>query len=118
MKLLTPVESAHAAAAPNPARPATAVLLDTADARLIVFRLSPGQSVPTHRNVSSVLLSVLAGSGFVSGELDGEAVERACAAGDLIAYEPNEAHSMRATDSELLLLATITPRPGERNANN
>lgn len=117
MKVLTPSQSACSAIAPNPARPATAVLLDTPDARLVVFRLSPGQSVATHRNVSSVHLTVLAGSGFVSGESHGEIVERACAAGELIAYEPNEAHSMRTTDSEMLLLATITPRPGERNAS-
>ena len=31
-------------------------------------------------------------------------------------YDPEELHGMRATEGELLLLATITPRPGERNA--
>lgn len=118
MKIITPHHSARNVIATNPARPGTSVLFDTPDARLIVFRLLPGQSVPTHRNVSSVLLTVLEGNGFVSGELQGEIVEHACSAGEVIALEPNETHGMRATDSELLLLATITPRPGERNANS
>jgi hypothetical protein len=29
-------------------------------------------------------------------------------------YAPNELHAMRAEGEELLLLATITPRPGSR----
>jgi len=62
-----------------------------------------------------VLLTVLEGHGVLSGEENGTTVDRSCAAGDLVAYAPNELHAMRATDVELLLLATITPRPGERD---
>jgi len=43
---------------------------------------------------------------------------RSCrvAAGDVVTYDPNEIHGMRAADEELVLLATITPRPGSRGA--
>jgi quercetin dioxygenase-like cupin family protein len=110
---LDPLTAARAAVA-APGRPATAVIRDTPDARLVVFRLAPGQAVPPHRNASSVLLTVLAGAGVLEGEEDGAPVPRACVAGDVVAYAPNELHAMRATDDELLLLATITPRPGTR----
>lgn len=109
MKLLDPLAAARAAVSANPSRSATAVVLDTPDARLVVFRIAPGQEVPPHTSPSTVLLTVLAGRGTIAGADE----ERECRAGDLVAYEPGELHSMRATGEELLLLATITPRPGE-----
>ena len=109
MRHLGPVEVARAATASRADRPATAILHESPDARLVVFRLAPGQAVPPHQNPSTVMLQVLAGAGVLSGG-DGE---RACVAGDLVVYAPNEVHGMRAPDTELLLLATITPRPGE-----
>jgi quercetin dioxygenase-like cupin family protein len=109
-----PREAARQAVAANPLRPATAVLHDTADVRQVVFRIAPGQSVPPHRSVSTVLLTVLEGAGVLSGEDHGVSVERRCVTGDTIAYEPNELHGMRAEGETLLLLATITPRPGAR----
>ena len=66
--------------------------------------------MPPHRSPSTVLLTVLAGTGTLSGA-EGE---RVCTAGDVVAYAPDELHGMRATDGELQLLATITPRPGAR----
>jgi quercetin dioxygenase-like cupin family protein len=111
MIILAPRDAARTAVASSATKPATAVLLDQPDARLVVFRLAPGQQVPPHRNVSTVLLIVLEGEGVLSGA-DGE--ERVCGAGDTVAYAPNETHGMRAAGSELLLLAVITPRPGER----
>jgi quercetin dioxygenase-like cupin family protein len=110
MIALDPRAAARAAVSADEARPATAVLLDTADVRLVVFRLAPGQAVPPHRSPSSVLLTVLEGRGTLSG---GDA-EREVAAGDVVAYAPEELHGMRATDGELLLLAAITPRPGNQ----
>jgi quercetin dioxygenase-like cupin family protein len=110
---LDPRAAARAARAAAPNRPATAVLHDTPDVRLIVFRLAPGQAVPPHRSASTVTLTVLEGAGVLSGG-DGE---RACAEGDVVAYAPDELHGMRAEPDaarELLLLATITPRPGAR----
>ena len=110
MIALDPRAAARDAVAASPTRPATAVIHDTADARLVVFRIAPGQEVVPHTNPSTVMLTVLAGSGLLSGA-EGE---RRCAAGEMVAYAPGERHGMRATDEELLLLATITPRPGER----
>ena len=110
MKALDPIAAARTAVSAHPNRPATAVIHDSDDVRLVVFRLAPGQQVPPHTSHSTVMLRVLEGSGILSGG-DGE---RVCANGDLVTYEPNELHGMRATDQELLLLATITPRPGNR----
>lgn len=112
VRQLDPRRAARAATSPHPDRPATAILHDTPDARLLVFRLAPGQAVPPHRSTSAVLLTVLEGRGSLSGEAGGAPCERACAAGDVVAYAPNELHGMRADGGELLLLATITPRPG------
>lgn len=100
----------HAVAA-HPGRPAVAVALDTADARLVVFRLAPGQEVPSHTSSSTVILSVVSGAGVIAGG----ATEVAVATGDIVSFTPGEPHGMRAEDGELVLLATITPRPGERN---
>jgi quercetin dioxygenase-like cupin family protein len=115
MKLLERArEAARNAVSANPSRPGTAILHDTADVRQVVFRIEAGQSVPPHRSVSTVLLTVLEGAGVLSGE-DGDApVDRHCVAGDIVAYDPNELHGMRAEGEQLLLLATITPRPGVR----
>ena len=115
MKLLDRArDAARSAMSANPSRPATAVLLDTADVRQVVFRIEAGQAVPPHRSVSTVLLTVLEGSGMLSGEDGGAPVDRRCIAGDIVAYDPNELHGMRADSEQLLLLATITPRPGSR----
>ena len=110
MKLIQPRRAAAGAIAADTRRPATAVVHDTPDARLVVFRMSAGQSVPPHRSVSSVLLSVVSGRGVVSGATEERTVEE----GDVVAYEPNELHGMRATDDDFVLLATITPRPRDR----
>ena len=87
-----------------------AILLDTPDVRLIVFRIEPGQAVAPHHSASTVLLTVLEGSGLLAGR-EGE---RQCSVGDVVAYEPGETHGMRAVAQRLVLLATITPRPSER----
>jgi quercetin dioxygenase-like cupin family protein len=103
--------AAAGAAAANPTRPATAVVHDSPDARLILFRLAPGQVVPPHSNASTVVLTVVSGRGFARGGDD----ECALAPGQAIVFEPNELHGMRAESEELVLLATITPRPGSRS---
>ena len=110
MKQLDPRAAARAAVSANPTRPATAVIHDTEDARLVVFRIAPGQEVAVHTSPSTVMLTVLEGTGVLSGG-DGE---RACGPGDVVAYAPGEPHGMRPGESDFLLLATITPRPGTR----
>ncbi len=107
---MQPAEMARAAVAPRPDRPATHLLHDAPDVRLVTFRLAAGQAVPPHRNSSSVMLTVLSGRGMISGEAE----ERNCVEGDYVVFEPNELHGMRAVDEELLILAAITPRPGSR----
>ena len=92
-------------------RPATAVIHDSPDARVVVFRIEPGQAVPVHTSPSTVLLTVLSGRGLVSG---GEG-EREVGPGELVAYDPRAPHGMRATDGQLLLMAIIAPRPGDRS---
>ena len=110
MRALAPRAAARDAIAASTARPAMAIVHDTPDVRLVVFRLAPGQAVPPHTSPSTVMLTVLEGAGTLSGA--GE--ERRCTAGDVVAYEPGELHGMRTDDGEQLLLATITPRPGTR----
>jgi len=107
VRVFDPSAAATHAVSSSPTRPATAVVLDTANVRLVVFRIEPGQSVAPHHNASTVLLTVLEGEGVVSGK-EGD---RQCRAGDVIAYEPGEIHAMRALDQTFKLLATITPRP-------
>jgi len=112
MIALHPSEAVRGALAVQSSRPATSTLLDTDDARLVVFRIAPAQHVPAHRSDSTVLISVLRGTGIISGAQG----ERECAPGDLMAFEPGEIHGMRALDEPFHLLAVITPRPGTRNA--
>ena len=112
MQLHDAVASAKLARAAHPQRPATAVIHDTPDARLVVFRISPSQSVAVHTSPSTVVLTVLAGSGVISGENAQEAVT----VGDVVTFAPREPHGMTAPVEEMIVLATITPRPGERKA--
>lgn len=108
MKVQTLSALAAQAVSANPTRPATMVVHDSADARVVLFRIEPGQAVPPHTSPSTVLLNVVSGSGIVSGA-DGE---REVRAGDIVAYAPNEPHGMRATSERLVLAAVIAPRPG------
>ena len=110
MIALDPRQAARDAVAASPSRPATAILFDAPDARLVVFRMLPGQSVAPHHNPSTVMITVLHGEGILSGAHG----ERRCTTGEMVTYEPGETHGMRATDLEFHLLAVITPRPGDR----
>ena len=114
MKRFDPLTAARQAVANRLDRPATAIVHDSADVRLVVFRLGSGQSVAPHRSTSSVQLTVLVGEGILTGESgDGGPIDQVCTAGDVFVYLPNELHGMRAAGKDdLLLLATITPRPG------
>ena len=108
MNVLDLLETARAIPARGGGRPATAIALDTPDVRVVLFRLAPGQAVPPHTSPSTVMLNVLAGQGWVVGA-EGE---RSCRAGEVITYAPEERHGMRAGDRELVIAATIAPRPG------
>jgi quercetin dioxygenase-like cupin family protein len=92
----------------RPERPSTRVLHDEPNLRVIAFHLQPGQTVPPHRNGSTVLVQVITGSGRFTGE-DGEATLRA---GESAVYRPGETHSIEAWDEPLVFHAVIAPRPG------
>jgi quercetin dioxygenase-like cupin family protein len=91
-------------------RPATSVIHDSADARLVLFRIAPSQAVAVHTSPSTVILTVLAGSGLLTGG----ATDQEITEGDVVTVEPSEPHGMRSVTEELVILATITPRPGTR----
>lgn len=112
MKVYDCRRAAADALAARPDRPATAIVHDSADVRVVVFRIEPGQEVRAHRSTSTVLLSVLEGSGTFTGA----GAEHPVSAGILVAYGANELHGMRAGDETLTILATIAPRPGAREA--
>lgn len=94
----------------QPNRPATTLIHDSADARVVLFRIDPGQEVPVHTSASTVLLMIVSGSGTVAGA-DGE---RAVRAGEIVAYDPRELHGMRAGAEQLVIAAVIAPRPSAR----
>lgn len=110
MKVLSILAAARQAVSAQPSRPATALLHDVADARVVVFRIEPGQEVTPHTSTSTVLLNVVAGTGTVSGA----GGESPVSAGDLVTYEEGELHGMKAGSEQLVLVAIITPRPGTR----
>lgn len=108
MKSYDPIAIATTAVAPPKPRPATALMHDAPGARLVLFRIQPGQQVAPHTSTSTVILSIASGRGIVLGA-EGERTVRA---GEVIVYEPCELHGMRALDEQLVIVATITPRPG------
>ncbi len=112
MKIHDVTSVADTAVSARPDRAATAILHDSDDARVVVFRLDAGQIVPPHSSDSSVMLSVVLGPGYVSGLVDGAIKETAVATGAVITYAPNELHGMRAGASMFIVVATIAPRPG------
>jgi quercetin dioxygenase-like cupin family protein len=110
MNVYSALELAAAAVTANPTRPATALIHDTADARVVLFRIEPGQQVPVHTSTSTVILMIISGAGVVAGATG----DRDVRAGDIIAYDVEEPHGMRAKDEPLVLAAVIAPRPAAR----
>ncbi len=108
MRAFNPQEVAAGAVTANPAKAASALLHDSPDARLIVFRIEPGQQVQPHTSPSTVILFVASGTGVVSGA-EGE---RPARRGDVIVYASGELHGMRADDEQLVIFAVVAPRPG------
>jgi quercetin dioxygenase-like cupin family protein len=110
VKRYDPAEAARSAVSAAPDRPAVSVLHDEAEGRLVVFRIGPGQKVAEHTSASNVFLSVISGTGYVTGA-EGE---RAVGTGEIVAIAPREPHGMRAGGEQLVIAAFITPRPGNR----
>jgi quercetin dioxygenase-like cupin family protein len=110
MNVISAPALAAGAVANHPARPATALAHDCADARVVLFRIEPGQVVAKHTSPSTVVLMIVSGSGIVSGA----AGDRAVRAGDIAAYDRDEPHGMRATDEQFIVAAVIAPRPAAK----
>lgn len=98
-----------AAAAPDarPDRPATAILHDEPNVRVIAFHLLAGQRVPPHDSTSTVVVQVIAGTGTFTG--DGARV--VLGPGESAVYAPGETHGIEAGEGPLHFVALVTPRP-------
>ena len=88
-------------------RPATQLLHDSADVRVVAFHLQAGQEVKPHRSSSTVLLQVIEGEGVFSGADS----ESRLTAGEAALFDREEMHGIRAVEGALRFLAIITPRP-------
>ncbi|HET9983785.1 MAG TPA: cupin domain-containing protein [Longimicrobiales bacterium] len=93
--------------APRDDRPASAVLHDEENVRVVAFTLRPGQRIPPHTSRSTVLVQVVEGAGTFTGD-DGDAV---LAAGAGAAFAPGELHAIDAGEDGVRFLAIIAPRP-------
>ena len=92
----------------RPDRPATAVLYDAPDARVVGFHLLPGQRVAEHRSPSTVTIHITEGAGTFIGANMTMRLE----AGQVAVYAPDEIHAIEAHSTAVRFLAIITPRPG------
>ena len=92
---------------PRADRPATLVVHDEPNVRVVGFHLQPGQRVPPHRSSSTVLVRVVSGSGLVRGEGD----ERLLHPGEQAVYAPGEVHAIEAGAEPLHFVAILTPSP-------
>jgi quercetin dioxygenase-like cupin family protein len=92
---------------PRPDRPATALLHDEANARIVAFHLLAGQEVSPHRSTSTVAVQVIEGEGLFQGEGDGVTLK----VGETAVFAPDETHAVRAVGGALRFLAILTPRP-------
>jgi quercetin dioxygenase-like cupin family protein len=110
MKLYDLHAAARSAVSASPDRPAVAILHDQDGGRIVVFRIAPGQRVAEHTSASNVLLTVVSGTGYVTGAEGEQKINP----GELAAFAPREPHGMRADRDELILAAHITPAPGNR----
>ena len=94
----------------------TAIVHDSPDVRVVVFRLNSDDAVAMHTSTSTVVLSVISGTGVISGPMDGEIRDVTVSVGTVVTYEPNELHGMRAPTGPFVVLGAITPRPGRRTS--
>ena len=93
---------------PRADRPATQLLHDEPNVRVVAFTVAPGQAVPPHVSDSTVVVQVLGGEGLFRGE----GSEERLGPGGTAVYAPGERHSMEPAGAEpLRFLAVIAPRP-------
>ena len=81
--------------------------------RALRWTLLPGQSVqPSRSPHSPVYLVVLQGTGYFSGE---DGVEQKLGLNDLAVFAPNETHSARAEDEELVFVTILHEAPNPKH---
>ena len=93
---------------PRGDRPASAILYDHPNARIVAFHLLPGQRVAEHRSPSTVTIHVTEGAGMFRGTDSECRLE----AGQVAVFEPDEMHAIDAGAEPLRIVVVITPRPG------
>ena len=77
--------------------------------RALRWTLLPGQSVqPSTSPSSPVYLVVLQGTGYFTGE---DGVERKLRPNEMAVFAPNETHSARAEDENLIFIAILHEAP-------
>lgn len=85
----------------------TRVLHNCESCRVVLFNLAAGQEVEPHTADACVLMHVVDGSGFIRKGAEEIGVSK----DDLVFFNPNEVHGMRAAESALSVMATIIPKP-------
>lgn len=98
---------ATAAPEARPDRPATAILHDEPNVRVIAFHLSAGQRVPPHDSASTVVVQVISGTGTFTGD----GARAVLGPGESAVYAPGERHAIEAGEEALHFIALVTPRP-------
>ncbi len=91
----------------RPDRPASALLHDEANVRIVGFTLTPGQVVPPHTSASTVMVQVVSGG----ARFDGADESLVLRPGEGAVYRPGELHAIHAGDTGVEFLAVIAPRP-------
>jgi quercetin dioxygenase-like cupin family protein len=89
-------------------RPASEVLHDEANVRIVCFHLLEGQSIPPHESDSTVIVEVISGTGVFRGA----GADATLHAGQSAVFAPGEPHAIAAEQGPLRFRALITPRPG------
>jgi quercetin dioxygenase-like cupin family protein len=111
MRIHNCLEIASKAVSGSVGRAASAIVHDSPDVRLVVFRMNLDDSVAMHTSTSTVVLSAISGTGVISGPVGGEIQDVTVSTGTVVTFEPNELHGMRASQGPFVVLAAITPRP-------
>jgi quercetin dioxygenase-like cupin family protein len=88
-------------------RPATALLYEDVNARIVSFHLLPDQEVAPHRSRSTVVVQVLEGEGLFQGD----AREVRLTTGQTAVFDPDEMHAIKSVGGSLRFLAVLSPRP-------
>ncbi len=90
----------------DPERPKPRLLVDSEEARVVLFSIRAGQVIPAHVSPSRVFMYCAQGTGtFLKGD-----AEVPVKPGTLVACEPDEPHGMSAAE-DMLVLAVIAPCP-------